>query len=153
MKGREDKLHGYPDHVLFRLDHVPFRAAGLHYRTRRLTGRSDGPIIQLMLIRNTTMCAGERRQRFLERHPTYDRDRKRRERAAIKALHAARAIAAAEALALPEMRLPLALPAPPVRLALPAPVQEPLFILPVPRPEPLLVEAEQHPEDQHRRAA
>jgi hypothetical protein len=110
-------------------------------------------MIHVMLLRNTTMCAGERRKRFLERHPTYDRDRKRRERATIKALHAARAMAAAEALALPEMRQPLALPAPPVRLALPAPVQEPLFILPMPRPEPLLVEAEHHSEPQHRRAA
>ena len=153
MKRRKDKLHGYRDAVLFRLDHVPFRAAAVHFRTRRLTGRSDGPIVQLMLIRNTTMGPGERRKRFLERHPNYDRDRKRRERAAIKALHAARAMAAADALALAVRRQPLALPAPPVRLALPAPVQEPLFILPVPRPEPLLVEPEQHAEDQHRRAA
>jgi hypothetical protein len=106
-----------------------------------------------MLIRNTTMGPGERRKRFLERHPNYDRDRKRRERAAIKALNAARAIAAAQAFALVTRRQPLALPAPPGRLALPAPVEEPLFILPVPRPEPLLVEPEQHAEAQHRRAA
>lgn len=75
--------------------------------------------------------AYERRLQFIERNPTYDRDRKRRYRAAIKAGAEALAAAAARQSALPAKPQPLALPAAPVRLALPAPepVQLPLFIL------------------------
>ena len=75
--------------------------------------------------------AYQRRLEFIERNPTYDRDRKRRYRAAIKAAVEARAAAVARQLALPAKPQPLALPAAPVRLALPAPepMQLPLFIL------------------------
>ena len=93
------------------------------------------------------MDPGERRRLFLERHPNYERDRKRRHRAAIKARAAARAAQEAA-----EVELTLfALPAPPVRLALPAPAELPEIILPVKRPEPVLVEATQREETRQRR--
>jgi hypothetical protein len=83
-----------------------------------------------MLIPAPPLTNAQRQWMFQAAHPGYDRRRKARKRAGLKA-HSAKtkaARAAAEALATASAQIPpapLALPPPPVRLMLPAPVTDP----------------------------